>query len=262
MDSEGQTRGDFLGSQIESTHCAYCENEPSVVFRYYDIRVGTTGRVSLCGEHYKRRGPIPENYFWCDECKRLVLKERRWEHYYDDADDRCFCIDCHRRKELPNPENWIQLTENDIVGLEFDRVLRAKHLLVAGQVGPSNLKRLGGIEFDRDTGGPINSPNDPPPLEIQQIRGLLTEARNSGYSRAILILEAVCVHWVRVGVYVQIAPEPVAELREPALPPEVNAMLARGREHVSAIEELMSFLYCPDPEVRSQAMQALRRLLG
>src|SRR5262249_23923279 len=104
-----------------------------------------------------------------------------------------------------NPQNWIPLTDVDIAAVTFEQVRRAKHLIAVAQETPKRLKFIGNVEFDSMSGGRIrgfSSADDTTEAGVQEIRELLTQAREEGHTRAILMLDAAYQFAVSIGVYV------------------------------------------------------------
>jgi hypothetical protein len=186
--------------------CDYCDEPAITADLYYDIfSSDPKGLVARCQEHDDDYGSIPEGYFYCDACNRLMVENYTWELYHACTDSGQFCINCYRENELLNPDNWISLTDIDIAGVSFKRVRHAKHLIAVGQDTPKGLKFLGNVEFDSISGGRIrgfSSADDTPEAGLQEIRDLLAQASEDGYKRAILILDAGYQFAVSIGVYV------------------------------------------------------------
>lgn len=196
-----------LDSQGNPIQCDYCDSDAVEVTPYFDIfGDDPKGVVAMCPEHHAAYGSTPEGYFWCDGCERLMVENYTWELYSACTDSGQFCLNCHRENELLEPDNWIFLTEEQIAALNFDRVRHAKHLVAVGQKAPKDLEFLGNVEFDSMTGGRIRgycSADDTPDAGVAEIRDLLTQAREDGHKRAILILDAGYQFAVSIGVYVR-----------------------------------------------------------
>lgn len=195
-----------LDSEGNPIHCDFCENEAEEVLQWFDIfSDDSKGVVAMCSEHYDAYGSTPEGYFWCDGCERLTVENYTWELYSVSTESGQFCLNCHRENELLNPDNWIPLTEEDIAGVNFERVRHAKHLIAVGQHTPEGLTFVGNVEFDSMSGGRIRgycSADNTPDAGVQEIRDLLAEASEDGHKRAILILDAGYQFAVSIGVYV------------------------------------------------------------
>ena len=120
--------------------CDYCEKPAATAHLYYDIfSDDPKGLVALCQEHDDDHGSIPEGYFYCDGCNRLMAGNYTWELYHVCTDYGQFCINCYRENDLLDPDNWIPLSDADIAGVSFERVRHAKHLIAVGQDTPRAL---------------------------------------------------------------------------------------------------------------------------
>ena len=195
-----------LDSQGNPIYCDDSGNEAEEVSPWFDIfSDDAEGVVALCQEHYDSYGPTTEGYFWCEGCQRLMAENYTWELYFVNTDSGQYCLNCYRENELLNPDNWIPLTEKEIAGVGFERVRHVKHLIAVGQGVPKDLKFRGNVEFDSMTGGRIRSSStadDTADAGVQEIRDLLNQAREDGYKRAIVILDARYQFAVSIGIYV------------------------------------------------------------
>lgn len=87
---------------------------------------------------------------------------------------------CAAARYFAEEDNWIELTDENIAAVDFERARKAKHVI--------------GAEFDSMDGHQISG---------SKIKEILEQAREDGYSKALLILDAAYQFAVSIGVYVQ-----------------------------------------------------------
>ena len=58
-----------------------------------------------------------------------MVENYTWELYYVIDEGELLCLKCHAVRDLAEPENWIELTDENISALTFRDVRRAKHLI-------------------------------------------------------------------------------------------------------------------------------------
>jgi len=189
------TGKDNAGKKLRCEHHSRsCEGAVRAI-EYYDIFSDTPkGYIPLCEKHNGYYGTPDEGYFTCDACGRVFIENYTWEAYFRVGEGEILCLNCYREQELAKPENWIELTAENIAKVDFEQIRKAKHLLASGQAVPNGLKFIDNAEFDSMSGQQISGPT---------IKEILTAARDAGYKRAILILDAAYQFAVSIGVYVE-----------------------------------------------------------
>jgi predicted Fe-S protein YdhL (DUF1289 family) len=185
-------------------HDGKCEGEVRA-YEYYDIFSDVPkGYLALCERHDGYYGSPSEGYFECDGCQKIFVENYTWELYRHDDEGGTFCLNCYRENELADDENWLNLTDQNINALTFDRVRQAQHLIAVGQDTPAELTFIGNVELDGSTGGRLtgfSSCEDTPDGGVEELRDLLRKAKEQGYERAILILDAAYQFSISIGVY-------------------------------------------------------------
>jgi hypothetical protein len=191
------------GSKLE---CLYSRDECEGQLHthlYFDIfSDDPKGTVTVCEKHDGYYGSPAEGYFYCDDCGRVFIENYTWELYSFEG----VCLNCYRKSELRNPDNWIDLRNGGIEQLTFEQVRKAKHLLAVGQDTPKSLKFIGNAEMDGSTGGELigfSSCASTPDSAVERLCELLRTAKDRRYKRAILILNGGYQFSVSVGVYAE-----------------------------------------------------------
>ena len=167
------------------------------IYAYYDIFSNDPkGYVGLCEHHDGYYGSPDEGYFTCDECGRVFVENYTWELYSHCDDEGMLCLNCYRERYLENPEHWIDLGK-PVTPVTDQLVRRSPHLIAVGQDTPANLVFLGNTEFDSLDGHCISGGGN------GGIADLLQSAKDEGYKRAVLILDAAYQFAVSIGVYAE-----------------------------------------------------------
>jgi len=190
--------------------CEFCDQPacPESIQEYYDIfSDDPKGVVGLCEEHESYYGSIPEGYFYCERCNRLMVENYTWENYYTHTEyGEIVCLNCAAEEYVDDPFNWIQLDEESILKISFDHISRAKHIIAVSGPIPKGIEFYRNVELDAMSGGRItgfSSSESSPDGGVQEIRDILREAKEEGYSEALLILDAAYQFAVSIGVYVR-----------------------------------------------------------
>jgi hypothetical protein len=172
----GALEGEKLTCEHEDDNCTGALHH----YLWYDIFSDyPKGILTLCERHDGHFGSPAEGYFWCGDCGRVMVENYTWELYYVLSDDgELLCLPCHAKRELRNLDNWIPLTAEDIAGITFKHVRRAKHLI--------------GVRM------PVPDVAD----AVEELKAVLLDAMNAGHKRAILILDGTYQFAVSIGVYV------------------------------------------------------------
>jgi hypothetical protein len=181
-----------------------CDGEVRAI-PYFDIFSDTPkGHIDLCERHYGYYGWPDEGYFECEGCNRVMVENYTWELYYHQDGCGIYCLNCWRESVLQDEDEWVVLTPENLVDLNFDQVRRAKHLTAVGQDCPKELELVGNVEMDGSTGGKLRTTSyaDTDPADaVEEIRSLLLEAMERGRKRAILILDGAYQFSVSIGIY-------------------------------------------------------------
>jgi len=162
------------------------------------------GIVGHCAYHRELSG-VPTGYFRCDVCRHLFVERYTHELYSINTNKGLMCLPCAAAYYIGNSSNWIELTEAKIEALDFERVRLAAHCLAVGMQVPKTIQLFGCVELDFATGGEVRSTTyaDPTPdAGVQHLRDILTDAKDAGHSRALLIMDAGYQFSVSIGCYV------------------------------------------------------------
>jgi hypothetical protein len=157
------------------------------------------GVFGMCEHHYDYYGL--EGYFECDSCGGLFTENYTWELYFHDDDDGRFCLNCYRNHYLADESHWIDLT-NPLPEITDKLVHKSPHLFAVGQDSDKlGFEFLGNTEFDSWSGECISGAGN------REIADLLQQAKEQGYKRAFIALDAAYQFAVSIAVYVEKAPE-------------------------------------------------------
>jgi len=164
-------------------------------YLWYDIfSDNPKGVLTLCEHHDGYYGHPTEGYFECEGCNRVFIENYTWEKYNTFVDDVELCLPCAAEHYISDDDNWIDLSEPaTIAAVDFDRVRQAKHVIGVEMPVPKSIRFFDNAEFDSLDGHQISG-ND--------VRDILTSARDQGHRRALLVLDAAYQFAVSVGVYV------------------------------------------------------------
>lgn len=180
---------------------------------WYDVfSADPKGILTQCELHWGRCG-IPEGFFWCCACRRLMVKNYTWEAYSTDSKDPekvCLvCLRCAAERYIKDENNWIALTDEDIAVITFDVARRkACHVLAAGMPVPEQIQRFDSVTLDSSTDGMIrrfncaDSTPSTPKAAVERVREILDRAKDAGHGGALLICDGAYQFAVSVGVYV------------------------------------------------------------
>lgn len=188
--------------------CDDCDENAVSVQPWYDIFSDKPkGLIAACEEHDHG---IPEGYFFCDSCERLMIENYTWELYYhiNANTSEQVCLNCYAKEYVPNPAKWLPLTDETIQRVSVETLRSAPHLIAVSGPVPKGLKFIGNVEFDSETGGRLRSTSHAdatPDYTVAEIKKLLQEAKRRGKTEAILILDAAYQFSASIGVYVRTA---------------------------------------------------------
>lgn len=202
----GTLNGEKLECECKSWGREDCNGE-LYHYLWYDIFSNDPkGILSLCEHHDGYFGSPTEGYFTCSACEKVFIDNYTWELYYVLTDCEQLCLPCYAAEELTKDENWIQLTDEAINGLTFDRVRKAKHLIGVRMPVPKGIQEFGeGVTLDSSTGGKVvgfTTATHSTEPGVEDLKDTLREAKGEGHKRAILILDGGYQFAVSIGVYV------------------------------------------------------------
>ncbi len=162
------------------------------------------GILTQCDYH--RSYGIPEGFFWCAGCHRLMAENRTWEAYSTKGrDGGRICIPCAAEEYIADEDNWIPLTDEDIAVVTFDTLRGARHLLGLSMPVPKQIRLFDSVTFDSASCGIVrgfNRADDTPEAAVEAFRNILEEAKGAGHSRALLILDGAYEFAFTIGAYV------------------------------------------------------------
>jgi hypothetical protein len=151
------------------------------------------GVLTLCERHDGYFGSPTEGYFECYDCNRVMVENYTWERYDTVVDGDQLCLPCAAARYIADDENWIELTDENIAAVDFERVRTAKHVIGVEMPIPKGIKFFDNAEFDSGNGQQISG---------SDLKDLLGAAKDEGYTKALLILDAAYQFAVSIGVYV------------------------------------------------------------
>lgn len=200
--------------------CDFCEKPATRASRtlWYDIFSNDPkGVFGLCKQHEEYFGGTPEGYFYCDACGRTFIQNYTWENYFSQNEEGdTVCLNCRAEEYVRNQDNWISLegecepdgvmVSPSIEELDFERVSQSPHLIAVGGPIPEGIKLFKDVLLDSMSGGRVtgfSSSESSPEGGVEELKSILREARDEGYSEAILILDAGYQFCVSIGVYVR-----------------------------------------------------------
>lgn len=173
---------------------------------WYDIfSDDPKGVLTLCEHHDGYYGLPDEGFFECDDCNRVMVENYTWEYYRVLVDDAILCLPCAAARYIAEDDNWIALTPENIDGLNFDQVRKAKHVIGVEMPVPKTITFIDNVEVDGSTGGRLtgfSSSESSPTGAVEELRGILRDQMAAGATRALLILDAAYQFSVSIGVYV------------------------------------------------------------
>lgn len=181
-------------------HYEPCEGELRHYLWYDIFSDDPKGILTLCEHHDGYYGSPSEGYFICEDCERVMVENYTWEHY-DTMVGECtmLCLPCAAARHLAEPDNWIQLTDERIDGIDFEEVRRAKHVIGAEMPVPKGIRFVNNVEFDSMDGHCINGGG------VEELQETLRQLKEDGEDRAVLILDAAYQFAVSVAVYAETA---------------------------------------------------------
>lgn len=165
------------------------------------------GIITQCEYHHCRYGR-PEGFFWCGCCHRLMIENYSWEIYVSE-DGGQLCIKCAAQDYIENEDNWIPLRDEDIVVIGLETLRRARHVIGFGMPVPKQILRLDGLVLDSVSWGLVRelSYADPDPeAAVETLREILSQAKDAGFDRALLIADGMYELAFSIGVYIRSVP--------------------------------------------------------
>jgi hypothetical protein len=206
----GFLNGEALECEHEDENCT----DELRRYLWYDIfSDDPKGVLTLCERHDGYFGSPTEGYFTCDSCQRIMPENYTWELYYvhDEATGESLCLPCAAERYIAHEENWIELTPENIEGVDFKRVRQAKHVIGVKMPVPKSIEAYGnGITLDSSSGGMVrgfSSADSTPDAGVRELRDELTAAMEEGHKRALLILDGGFQFAVSIGAYVRVKSE-------------------------------------------------------
>lgn len=190
-----------IGSDGEKLECycsdwsgGPCEGE-LYHYLWYDIfSDDPKGILTICETHDGYFGSPTEGYFTCKDCERVMIENYTWENYYTIVDDcTMLCLPCAAERYIADEDNWIELTDENIAAVDFDRIRRAKHVIGVRMPTPKGITFFDNAEFDSMDGHRISGGG---------IQELLHQAKDQGETKALLIVDAGYQFAVSIGVYI------------------------------------------------------------
>ncbi len=163
------------------------------------------GIITLCDHHDGYSGDPLEGYFTCAICERVVIENYTWDYYRTDVGGDIVCLPCAAKRYIAESGNWIALTPEAVAEVDFDRVRQAGHVIGVEMPVPASIEFKGHVELDSSTGGRLtgfSSCERTPDGGVAEIQQRLTELREEGYSRVLLIVDGAYQFSVSIGVYV------------------------------------------------------------
>lgn len=198
LEQQVRTNKDENGEPLECTCAGWgsgdsCDGDVHGYLWYDIFSDDPKGIVALCEHHDGYYGSPTEGYFTCSDCNRVMVENYTWEKYNVVVDGEELCLPCAAERYIADDDNWLELTDENIEAVDFDRVRKAKHVIGVEMPIPKGIKFYDNAEFDSMNGTQISG------FDIQNI---LKAAREEGFSKAILILDAGYQFAVSIGVYV------------------------------------------------------------
>lgn len=187
----------------EPAQCYYqssaCDGEVGGVL-WYDVFSGDPRGVLFLCDHHAQVCGCPDGYFQCVSCDLVYITNYTWEPYgvYDSLEGGVLCLDCCAEKVISNPKSWIALKQSGIT-LREDDLGKVKHIFAQGG-SRHGLEQIGdSVLYERDwvhVGTKAER-------HLWPLEQLLQQARQEGYSKALLAVDGVYQFGYSVGVYVQ-----------------------------------------------------------
>ena len=148
----------------------------------------------------------------CPACRFAEGQQHTWERYETrDEHGNSLCLPCAAKQYIEDDSNWIRLTDEDIAVVTFDVIRKAKHVIGVEMPVPKGIELVDSVTLNSSTGGIVrdfSTADGTPDRGVELIRDILTQAKNHGHKRAILIPDAAYQFAVSIGVYVDAQPKP------------------------------------------------------
>jgi len=124
--------GKLDGKTIHCKHADYDGNNCSgPTFRelWFDIFSDDPKGILAQCEYHRDHCGTPEGYFYCGDCGRTMVTNYTWELYNTIVDGEELCLACACKRYIADPDNWIELTADNIAAFDFERMRKAKHVI-------------------------------------------------------------------------------------------------------------------------------------
>ena len=168
-----------------------------VYYLWFDIfSDDPKGVLGLCEHHSEYTGDPVEGFFTCCYCGRVMIENYTWEKYstWVDSYEEYMCLPCALSLYIREPENWIELTDENIAKIDFEQFRHSPHLIGSEMPVPDAIKFFDNAEFDSMDGHQISG---------DTIQVILTRAMDAGYSKVLLILDSAYQFAISIGIYVE-----------------------------------------------------------
>jgi hypothetical protein len=186
---------------LKGQECEICGNKATEYKNYYDIFSKTPkGYIFLCKNH---EDETPEGYFYCSDCQRIMAENYTWENYYVDVDGDRLCLKCYFKREVNNPNNW--LDKEAVDKLTFEQVRKSKHLIaVESKYWQGLLEFVDAVEFDYG-GGKLtgsSSCDSSPANGVSEIKAICYKALEK-HNKVMLITDGCYQFSLSIGIFVR-----------------------------------------------------------
>ena len=200
--------GKLDGKRLRCEYGVKCHGYLSHQLWYDVFSEDPKGIVTQC-EYHRERDGIPEGFFWCSACDRLMVENYTWEIYRTVGDNgQEICLRCASAEYIEDEDNWISLRDEDIAVITFEVLRQARHVLGVNMPVPKQIQFFDSVTLDSSTGGMVrgfDSVDPSPKAAVEEVRGILDRAQDAGHDRALLILDGAYQFAVSIGVYVPAA---------------------------------------------------------
>jgi len=173
---------------------------------WFDIFSSNPKGVLTQYEHHFEIYGVPDGFFRCEECDRLLVENYTWERYSTTNEkSEQICLRCAAEQYIVDNDNWIRLTDEDIAVVTFEVIRQARHVLAVEMTVPAEIRFFDGVTLDSATGGLVRSfttADATPDSSVAMLREILHRAKESDNERAILIVDGLYQFAVSIGVYV------------------------------------------------------------
>lgn len=173
-----------------------CEGELRHYLHFDIFSDQPKGILTLCEYHDGYYGNPTEGYFTCVDCERVHISNITWEVYSVATENGDVCIPCYLKRVLDGEKHWIQLTDEAINAVDFNRVRKAPHCIaVQMPIPPNTIRFVNNVEFDSMDGHCISGSG------VEELKDTLHQLKDEGVDRALLILDGAYQFAVSIAVY-------------------------------------------------------------